>query len=84
MAGAGERTDGEEPVLTVLQAASELGVSRETIDSWIRRGYLPAVSTAGARGVRRDDLRRLGAVRQVARANRLRVTTLRHWADEAR
>jgi excisionase family DNA binding protein len=43
-------------LLTVAQAAQLAGVSRHTIGTWIRRGYLPAVQMAGRWFVQPADL----------------------------
>jgi excisionase family DNA binding protein len=69
---------------TVAEAASEAGVSRQTVHDWIRRGHLDAEKAAdGALRVRRDDLRRLAELRRVANASHVRLATVRHWADGA-
>jgi excisionase family DNA binding protein len=43
-------------LLTVTEAAEQVGVSRSTIGSWVTRGLLPAVRIAGRRFIQPADL----------------------------
>src|SRR4051812_3033834 len=43
-------------LLTVSAAAQQIGVTRFTVNSWIRRGWLPTLRVQGRRSVRPEDL----------------------------
>jgi len=45
-------------LLTIRQAAEEVGVVRQTICEWIKSGFLPHVSVGHVRLVKRDDVQR--------------------------
>ena len=71
----------EDAWLSPSRAASEVGVSRQTIYDWIRRRHIVADGSAGAMRVRRGDVRRLASVRRAIVATGFRSTTVRRWAD---
>jgi putative molybdopterin biosynthesis protein len=49
----------EDPYLTPLQVAQELGLSDQTVYNWIKEKRLPAAKVGRALRVRRSDLERM-------------------------
>ena len=50
---------GEDPYLTPLQVAEQMGVSDQTVYDWIRSGKLPATKVQRLLRIRRSDLERM-------------------------
>jgi excisionase family DNA binding protein len=49
----------EDPYLTPLQIAEQMGVSDQTVYDWIRSGKLPATKVQRLLRIRRSDLQRM-------------------------
>jgi putative molybdopterin biosynthesis protein len=49
----------EDPYLTPLQVAHELGLSDQTVYNWIKEKRLPATKVGRALRIRRSDLERM-------------------------
>ena len=75
------RADAD-PWITVAEAAKQSDVSVQTVYDWIRRGHLVIEMQDGPTRVRGAEVQRLRDLRRVAAHSRLRIATVRLWADE--
>jgi excisionase family DNA binding protein len=69
--------------LSVGEAAGIVGVSRQTIYSWIKRGYLRVEYTYGWYLINPADFARLRAIRGAAATAGVRLRTMRRWVDDS-
>ncbi|HEY7029890.1 MAG TPA: helix-turn-helix domain-containing protein [Thermomicrobiales bacterium] len=67
--------------LSVGDAAASAGVSRQTIYSWIRRGYFAAECVDGCYRIDATEFERLRAIREAAAAAGVRIRTARRWCS---
>ena len=67
--------------LSVGEAAGIVGVSRQTIYCWIKRGYLRVECIDSWYLINPVDFARLRVIRGAAATAGVRMRTMRRWAD---